>query len=71
MILLADEVKGIGTVVIKSLKSYFAAKIGALDGVVVRNYFGRQRQSFMQKVALTTDVLMRGASPHYAFFNND
>ena len=39
MILLADEVKGIGTVVIKSLKSYFAAKIGALDAVVVRRKF--------------------------------
>ena len=65
MILLADEVKGIGTVVIKSLKSYFAAKIGALDGVVVRNYFGRQRQSFTQKVALTTTALIRGGNPHY------
>lgn len=49
MILLADQVKG----------------IGALDAVVIRNYFGRQRQSFVQKVSLTTDTLIRGGSPHY------
>merc|ERR1711872_941427 len=53
MILLADKESG----------------IGALDAVVLRNHFGRQRQSFTQNINLVTESVIQGRERNYPGFS--